>query len=170
MGIPQYGNLPQQYGNTPAFVPYLNLLQGVRMDYPNTWTVQEQSLPVSFNVMFGSPQQGPQDPFRENLTVTVQPVFAGTTQDSFIQGWNTLANQMGVQVLEASAVPFAGQNAYRVLLNTPPQPPAGQPNRILLYLFLIGSKGYTVMYTGQGADFDLFMPTVQQMLSTLQVH
>ena len=169
MGTPSFGMPQQQPAPTPAWVPYLNLMQGIRMDYPNTWLTQEQGSPVSFIVWFASRQQGPQDTFQENLSLLVQPVFAGTTPDAVLQGWQAMATQARVNVLETSATTLAGQHAWRVLFDTPPQPPTGQPNRVLLFLFLIGAKAFTVTYTGQGNDFELLLPTVQQMLATLQV-
>lgn len=170
MGTSQLGNTQIPSGTPGGWLPYLNLLQGIRMDYPHTWMVQEQSTPVQFAAWFGSPQQGVQDPFQENLTVTVQPVFPGTSQDTFVQGWQALAQQAGVQIVEQSSATLAGRNAHRVLFHTPPQPPTGQPHRVLLFLFLIDVRGYSVMYTGQQPDFDRFLPTVQQMLASLQVH
>ncbi|GAA3751285.1 hypothetical protein [Terriglobus aquaticus] len=170
MGTPPFGPFAQQPAAAPAWVPYLNLVHGVRMDYPNTWMTQEQATPFTFVAWFGSPQQGPQDPFQENLTVTVQPVFAGTTLDGIVQTWQTMAMQARIQVAESGPSTLAGQQAFRALCQTPPQPPAGQPNRVLLFAFLLGNRACTVAYTGQSSHFDQFLPTVQQMLATLQVH
>jgi eukaryotic-like serine/threonine-protein kinase len=170
MGTTQFGTPAQQPAAAPVWVPYLNLQQGLRMDYPNTWTTQEQGSPFSFAAWFGSPQQGPQDSFQENVTLTVQPVFAGTTLDTLIQGWQAVAGQAGLQVYESGLSTAAGKHAFRSLFQTPPQPPGGQPNRVLLFLFLLDTRAFTFAYTGQSSDFDQFLPIAQQMLATLQVH
>jgi hypothetical protein len=158
------------YGSAKALLSYLNLEHGVRMDYPASWVVREQSSPFSFVVAFGSPQEDASDQFQENLTITLQPVFAGITQDMFVQSWQALAKQAQLDVLEMGVTTLANQNVCRVVFNTPLQASVPMNGKVMMFLFVIGSMSYTVAYTGQQGHFETFLPTIEQMLSTLQVH
>lgn len=160
--------IPNDGGFQP-FLPYLNLEHGIRMDYPASWTMKEQASPVSYAVAFGSPQESPSDQFQENLTITVQPLFAGVTQDIFVQSWQGFAKQAQLQVLEMGMTMLANRNVCRIVFNTPLQAPVPMSGKVMMFLFVIGAKGYTVAYTGQQGHFETFLPSVQQMLSTLQV-
>ena len=158
------------FGGAQPFLSYLNLEHGIRMDYPANWVVKEQSLPVSFVVAFGSPQENASDQFQENLTITLQPLFPGVTQDIFVQSWQALANQAHLQVLEMGMTTLANQNVYRIVFNTQLPGPVPMAGKVMMFVFVLGAIGYTLTYTGQQGHFETFLPTVGHMLSTLQLH
>jgi hypothetical protein len=157
-------------GGAQAVLAYLNLEHGIRMDYPATWTLSEQSLPVSFTAAFGSPQEDASDQFQENLSILLQPLFPGTTQEGFIQSWQAWAKRSHLEVLEMGMTTLANQNVCRVVFNTPLPAPVPMAGKVMMFLFVIGAVGYEVAYTGQLGHFEKFLATVQQMLSTLQIH
>jgi hypothetical protein len=158
------------YGGAQVFLAYLNLEHGIRMDYPANWVLNEQSLPFSFSVAFGSPQEDVSDQFRENLNITLQPLFPGITQEIFVQTWQAFAKQTHLAVLEMGITTLANQNVCRIVFNAPLQAPVPMTGKAMMFLFVIGAIGYTVTYTGQIGHFETFLPTVEHMLSTLQVH
>jgi hypothetical protein len=160
----------QTFGGPQASLAYLNLEHGIRMDYPANWNLREQSSPVSFVVAFGSPQEDASDQFQENLTITLQPLFSGITQDAFVQSWQGLAKQAQVEVIESGVTMLANLNVCRIVFNTPLAAPVPLAGKVMMFLFVIGAKGYTVAYTGQQGHFETFLPVVEHMLSTLQVH
>ena len=151
-----------------GYLSYLNLEHGLRMDYPASWIVKEQSSPASYAVAFGSPQESSADQFQENLTIVVQPVFEGTTLDALQQSWSQMAKQAPIQIAEAGLATLCAQPAFRVVFETPLG--NGQiSGKVMMYLLLIGTRGYTVTYTGQNGHLEVFLPDVTQMLSTLQI-
>jgi hypothetical protein len=157
-------------GGAQSFLAYLNLEHGLRMDYPASWMVNEQSLPFSFSVVFGSPQEDVSDQFQENLNITLQPLFPGVTQESFVQSWQAYTQQAHLDVVEMEETTLANQKAARAVFNTPLQAPVPLAGKVMIFLFVLGAIGFTVTYTGQQGHFETFLPTVEQMLQTLQVH
>lgn len=161
----------QPAANSSPMLAYLNLEHGLRMDYPASWEVKERGSPVSYLVAFGAPRESATDQYEENLSILVQALFVDTTLEAFLGGCQMTMKQAQVQVQESAMTVLAGQQALRVVCGGQVLGAAGPlPGKMMIFLFLIGAKGYTVTYTGEQGHFETFLPVVQQMLATLQAH
>ncbi len=159
----------QGFAAQPAPVPYLNLEHGIRMDYPSSWLLREQGSPFGFTAYFGSPQESKDDQFQENLTILVQPLFAGATLDTVVRTWQAMVQNMPVQVRELRSSTLAGNTACRITVDGQLPVPIPLTGRSLIHMIVIGAKAYTVTYIGQDGHFDTFLPAVNQMLGSLQL-
>jgi eukaryotic-like serine/threonine-protein kinase len=155
------------------FLSYLNLNLGLCVTYPAHWLKQEGPIATGFAVVFNSPAEGPSDRFSENVNVFAEPLPPSVTLDQYYQGCAQGANQQAVKFLERGPATISGRPAYRhVYTGAAPAflpVPAALSLQCLQYFIVSNSKGYVVTYTAESQKYNKFLPTVEQMLSTLQV-
>lgn len=160
----------QSYSTSSTLVPYLNLQHGIRMDYPNSWMVREQGSPYAYNAWFISPSESLNDQFQGNLGLQVQPLFPGATLEGVFATWQAMMQGMPVQLRDLQSCTLAGNRARRITVEG--QLPTSTPlsGRSLVYIVVLGTKAYTFTYIGEESHFDVFLPTVNQMLASLKLH
>jgi hypothetical protein len=150
------------------FLSYLNLKRGICITYPSNWIKEEGPIATGFQVLFRSPLSG-------SVNVFVEPLSASATVEQYYQGCLIGESQQGVRptILEQGQAAISGQPALRrFYTGTAPSflaVPATFKPLYLQYFIVSGSKGYVVTYTATAQEYDKFLPTVQQMIGTLQV-
>jgi hypothetical protein len=162
----QAGSYPA--ANNGPFLPYVNLGQGIRIDYPAKWRHTEQNSPAGFMVGFISPQEDPSDTFCENINLYIQPIPPGMSLEQYVKANLDGMRQAPFVYQQNQKTSIAGFDAYR-LIYTGPLSGMGLSGKYMQFLFLSGTKGYVLTYTAQMGHFDTFLPTVEQMISTLAI-
>jgi serine/threonine-protein kinase len=150
------------------FLNYLNFNQGLVLSYPANWTKQEQTDGTRFVVAFISPPESPTDSFKENLNIFVEPLPAPVTLEDYVQYTLQGYQQSPCQVMETGSTRVADLAAYKIIVQGP-IPYAGLQGKLLQVVTAKNRKAYAVTYTAESAKYDLFMPTIQRMLESLQI-
>jgi hypothetical protein len=147
---------------------YLNLAQGIRMKYPNTWQKQEETGPMGFLVAFLSPLEDPFDRFSENVNLIVAKLPMPATLEQFVRYAYDQAMQLGAfTVLEGPTKDQLGNlPAYRMVYTG--QLPGDLSGKYLVYLALNGDRAYTLTYTAQAGKYEKFLGNARQIAASLE--
>ena len=150
------------------YLPYESEANGFRIKYPAEWDVaQRASAPGT--ITFVAPLQDEGDTFRENVTVVVQRVPAGTTtldeftETALAQGQEYIP-QFTVQ--ESMPTTLGGNPAQQVVYT------GVQGDRDLRWLqlwTLAGDQVYILTYTAEEFEFNAFRSVVQQMIRSMEI-
>ena len=153
----------------PAFVPYVNFNQRIRLSYPTDWMTRDQSSPAGFLVFFASPREDMSDHFSENLTIFIESVPPELTVDQYAHACFQNMAQQPVQFVENGKATIAGRLAYRWVFIGPLQGPVPMSAKYLQYIVVANSKGYVVTYTAELEKYEKFLPIIEQMLNSLEI-
>ena len=179
--------VPQKVSAQPAttgttatnFLTYNNPTFKIKMQYPPDWTVSTNTLATFSGVVaFYSPLQSLTDVLPAELSLSVTTYSQGVSLDEYTKTTLAALDQQGIKVSESNAFTLAGKPGHRIVFSPPqPQPPQNNNNQgdaqlsisIMQAWTTIGSKVYLLSYSAEESKFQKYMPTVQQMLSSLQI-
>jgi eukaryotic-like serine/threonine-protein kinase len=152
------------------FLIYMNMARGIRMKYPSGWEKQEQSGQAGFMVMFLSPLENPSDRFRENVNLIVEAIPGPFSLEQIVAGTvQSIMQQAPVTFLqEPTPTTIGGVPGYQVSY-TGPLPAEGMGGKWMQIFFIKNGKAFTFTYTAEATKFDRFLPTVQQIIASLEV-
>ena len=137
-----------------------------RLSTPADWEVRRDVRAVHLIAL--SPQDGPDDPFRENVNVTAQSVPGGATLDAFYdEAFAEIAkNTIGFSEIETRNVRIGGVAAKRLVYEYP----FGQRAfRVLTYVLLEGDQGYFLTGTALAEQYDDYAATFEQIAESFQI-
>jgi len=155
-----------------GFLPYLNPIHGIFMQYPSNWTASTSGLTDYTDLIaFYSPLQNLSDSFPARLTISVivysQNISLPEYTDLVLNMFNQ--SEQAVDVRSSSDVTVSGYPGHRAVL-------AVQPfqNSTLIFHQMntwttIGNKVYLLTYEGGEPVFNQHLPEVSQMLETLRI-
>jgi predicted small lipoprotein YifL len=159
---------PSPTRGSRTYLFYESEANGYSIRYPEDWQVSESpSRPGT--TTFTAPLQGESDTFRENVTVVVQSVPAGTTSlDEFTemalaQGQDYIPQ---FTVRELMPTTLGGNPAQQVVYT------GVQGTRDLRWLqlwTLAGDQVYILTYTAEEFEFNRFRSAVQQMIRSMEI-
>ena len=150
---------------------YANFSQRINLSYPASWKVLERSDESGFLVMFVSAAEGMDDPFLENLNLIIENLPKIVSLDAYVEFSLAQMRQFPVQVLESTRSTLGGLMAQRVLFSGPlPLPMGPFQGKYLGYWAVRGAKSYCTTYTAQANKYEKFLPTIEQMLSSLEIN
>jgi len=150
------------------FLIYQDYNYGIKIQYPETWKIQETPNLINKNlVTFLSPTETQEDNFRELLTISVEN-FSGTLQESqdlFINAVKTtLSDATIVSISETSLAKtranqliFMGKDGNKNLKN-------------LQIWTLKGNQAYIITYSAAIDDYDRFLPTAEKMIESFEIN
>ncbi len=172
---PQATQAPAEETPTPlptrasrTYLTYENEANGYSIQYPEEWQLLEkESLPGT--TTFVAPLQGEGDTFRENLSVVVQNLPAGTTT---LDEYTELALAEGQTYIPL----FAVQQARPTTLDDNPAQEVvytglqgEREMRSLGVWTLARDRVYIVTYTAEELEFNTFRSIVQQMIRSMEI-
>ena len=157
-------------------ITYDNPTHKLKMQYPSDWTVSTNALPTySGIVAFYSPLQNLQDILPAELSLSVTTYLQSVSIDEYTQTTLAALEQQGIQVSESSAFTLAGKPGHRIVFS-PPEPRGQETQdapqvsiRIMQTWTTIDNKVYLLSYSAEDSKFQKYLPTVEQMLMSLQV-
>ena len=156
----------------PPFLPYLNLQQGIHIDYPANWVKQEQNAPAGFILLFCSPRADYRDEFSENLNLVIEPLAPGISLDQYFRGTMAGFAQTPLRFIEEGApATLGGYPAYRVMMTGPLQTAMGAPlsGKYLQLITVYNSRGYVLTYTAEMQKYDAYLPLVEHMIGSFEI-
>jgi eukaryotic-like serine/threonine-protein kinase len=157
-------------------ITYDNPTHKLKMQYPSDWTVSTNALPTySGIVAFYSPLQNLQDILPAELSLSITPYLQSVSIDEYTRTTLAALEQQGIQVSESSAFTLAGKPGHRIVFS-PPEPRGQETQdapqvsiRIMQTWTTIDNKVYLLSYSAEDSKFQKYLPTVEQMLMSLQV-
>ena len=157
-------------------ITYDNPTHKLKMQYPSDWTVSTNALPTySGIVAFYSPLQNLQDILPAELSLSITTYLQPVSIDEYTRTTLTALEQQGIQVSESSAFTLAGKPGHRIVFS-PPEPRGQETQdapqvsiRIMQTWTTIDNKVYLLSYSAEDSKFQKYLPTVEQMLMSLQV-
>ena len=171
-----FGGGGQQQGGEQqeerAFLPYLNPIHGIFMQYPSNWIASTSGLAdYTHLIAFYSPLQNFSDIFPARLTISAIIYGQNVSLPEYTNSVLTRLNQSEqVDVRSSSEVTMAGYPGHRVVL-------AVQPfqNSTLLFHQMntwtsIENKVYVLTYEGEESSFNQHLPEVSRMLESLRLN
>jgi hypothetical protein len=154
-----------------GFLPYLNPIHGISMQYPSDWIVSSSGLVDYADVIaFYSPLQNLSDTFPASLTISVVTYSQNISLAEYTSFVLTNLNQSGgIDVRSSSAVTVAGYPGHRVFLAIQPFQNSTLISHQMNTWTTIGNKAYILWYEGEESRFNQYLPEVSQMLATLRI-
>lgn len=157
-------------------ITYDNPTHKLKMQYPSDWTVSTNALPTySGIVAFYSPLQNLQDILPAELSLSITTYLQSVSIDEYTRTTLAALEQQGIQVSESSAFTLAGKPGHRIVFS-PPEPRGQETQdapqvsiRIMQTWTTIDNKVYLLSYSAEDSKFQNYLPTVEQMLMSLQV-
>ena len=157
-------------------ITYDNPTHKLKMQYPSDWTVSTNALPTySGIVAFYSPLQNLQDILPAELSLSITTYLQSVSIDEYTRTTLAALEQQGIQVSESSAFTLAGKPGHRIVFS-PPEPRGQEAQdapqvsiRIMQTWTTIENKVYLLSYSAEDSKFQKYLPTVEQMLMSLQV-
>jgi eukaryotic-like serine/threonine-protein kinase len=157
-------------------ITYDNPTHKLKMQYPSDWTVSTNALPTySGIVAFYSPLQNLQDILPAELSLSITTYLQSVSIDEYTRTTLAALEQQGIQVSESSAFTLAGKPGHRIVFS-PPEPRGQETQdapqvsiRIMQTWTTIDNKVYLLSYSAEDSKFQKYLPTVEQMLMSLQV-
>ncbi|MEK0181952.1 MAG: serine/threonine protein kinase [Oscillatoriales cyanobacterium] len=147
---------------------YDNTAQGIKIKYPDNWDKQEESNPITKEVVqFISPKESDADKFQERLIVTVEPTTNKTLDEyTKLSKQEILKLDKNAKIAQEGASTLAGKNGYKVVYTTK------DGNRELKKLnvwTMKHDKAYLITYEAEAGKYDQFLPVVEKMIKSLEV-
>jgi serine/threonine-protein kinase len=157
-------------------ITYDNPTHRLKLQYPSDWTVSTNALPTySGIVAFYSPLQNLQDILPAELSLSITTYIQSVSIDEYTRTTLAALEQQGIQVSESSAFTLAGKPGHRIVFS-PPEPRGQETQdapqvsiRIMQAWTTIDNKVYLLSYSAEDSKFQKYLPTVEQMLMSLQV-
>jgi eukaryotic-like serine/threonine-protein kinase len=148
------------------FLTYENFTMGIRMKYPADWWKQDQ-FPGPM-VMFASPPESPSDYFRENLSVTIEPLPPGTTLEQYVNQGKTQAQATlpNFNVIESKSGMLSGFPASDIVFGFNPGP---FPLKWRSVCTVTNDKAYALVYRAEAGKYDKFLAAAQAMIDSFEI-
>jgi eukaryotic-like serine/threonine-protein kinase len=174
--IPQSISAQPSTTSNSNLITYDNPTHRLKMQYPSDWTISTNALPTySGIVAFYSPLQNLQDILPAELSLSITTYLQPVSIDEYTRTTLAALEQQGIQTSESSAFTLAGKPGHRIVFS-PPEP-RGQETQdapqvsisIMQTWTTIDNKVYLLSYSAEDSKFQKYLPTVEQMLKSLQI-
>lgn len=176
----QEQEIPAAVSNSSSFLSYDNPILGIKLQYPNDWTVRQYEYnPDANNTVAGfySPSKTASE--LGNLSgvsghfVPYSDIFVfdskNMTLDKIIEGKiKRLQNDTHFTILESKPITLkTGQPGYVIVYRTVTG--GDELFRKIQTYTIYGNKAYLISFTSQDASFSSYLPTVQKMISSFEI-
>ncbi|MDQ3837935.1 MAG: hypothetical protein M3297_01555 [Thermoproteota archaeon] len=167
---------PQSVSAQAATITYDNPTYKLKLQYPSDWTVSTNALPTYSGVVaFYSPLENLQDILPAELSISVTTYLQPISLEEYTQTTLAALEQQGIQVSESNPFTVAGKPGHRIVFS-PPEP-RGQETQdspqvsisVMQTWTTIGNRVYLLSYSAEDSKFQQYLPTVEQMLRSLQI-
>ena len=169
-GFQQPGGGQQQ--EESAFLPYLNPINRIFMQYPSNWIASTSGLAdYTELIAFYSPIQNVSDFFPARLTISVINFAQNISLPEYTDSVQTILNQSDqVDVTSSSEVTLAGYPGHRVVVAIQPFQNSTSLFHQMSTWTTVGNKVYLLTYEGEESTFNRHLPEVSQMLESLRLN
>jgi hypothetical protein len=155
-----------------AFLPYVNPIHGIFMQYPSNWIASTSGLAdYTELIAFYSPIQNVSDFFPARLTISVINFAQNISLPEYTDSVQTILNQSDqVDVRSSSEVTLAGYPGHRVVVAIQPFQNSTSLFHQMSTWTTVGNKVYLLTYEGEESTFNQHLPEVSQMLESLRLN
>jgi hypothetical protein len=164
---------PSSISNTTTtsdFLTYENLLLGIKMQYPSNWTVSSSAL-RDYNdvVAFYSPLQNLSDTLPAQLVLSMVRYSQNISLDEYTNlSLSALNRSQQFIVNESNPFTLANNPAYKIIFSA--ISPTDQVNFNVMQIWTsIGDKLYILSYNAEASKFSKNLPTIEQMLQSVEI-
>ncbi len=168
-------SLPTSVAQTPGptnVLNYENPNYGIKIQYPKDWTASLSGIPVYNGIIgFYPPLKNITDVPTASVNLLVTTYAPTISLDDYTKTILAALEQQGVRIDESSPNTIAGKPGHRITYSPTVQE---SPNALVNFKVMetwtvIDNKVYLVSFNADSTKFATHLPTVQQMLSSLQI-
>ncbi|HKG70746.1 MAG TPA: PsbP-related protein [Nitrososphaeraceae archaeon] len=155
---------------TSDFLTYEDPLVGIKMQYPSNWTVSDTAL-RDYNdvVAFYSPLQNLSDALPAQLVLSMIRYSQNVSLDEYTNLSLSALNQSQQFIVnESNPFTLANNPAHKIIFSA--ISPTEQINFNVMQIWTsIGNKLYILSYNAEAPKFSKNLPTIEQMLQTIEI-
>jgi hypothetical protein len=165
--------LPSSISNASTisgFLTYENPFHGIKMQYPSKWTMSVSAL-QSYNdvVAFYSPLQNLSDTLPARLALSVFRYSQNISLDEYTNLTVSALNQSQNLILNESNPFTLAKNPAHQIIFSAISPSAPFNFNVMQVWTTIGDKLYVLSYEAIAPKFSENLPTIQQMLHSVEI-
>jgi hypothetical protein len=153
-----------------GFLTYENTFQGIKMQYPSNWTMSVSDLrSYSDIVAFYSPLQNLSDVFPARIVLSVSKYSQNISLDEYTNLTVSGLNQSQNLILNESNPFTLAKNPAHQIIFSAISPSAPFNFNVMQVWTTIGDKLYILSYEAIAPKFSNNLPTIQQMLHSVEI-
>ncbi|HKG89844.1 MAG TPA: PsbP-related protein [Nitrososphaeraceae archaeon] len=170
MGQKEFPSSISNITTTSDFLTYENLLLGIKMQYPSNWTVSSSALRDYDDVVaFYSPLQNLSDTYPAQLVLSMVRYSQNISLDEYTNhSLSALDQSQQFIVNESNPFTLANNPAHKIIFSA--ISPTDQVNFSVMQIWTsIGDKLYILSYDAEASKFSKNLPTIEQMLQSVEI-
>jgi PsbP-like protein len=170
MGQKEFPSSISNITTTSDFLTYENLLLGIKMQYPSNWTVSSSALRDYDDVVaFYSPLQNLSDTYPAQLVLSMVRYSQNISLDEYTNhSLSALDQSQQFIVNESNPFTLANNPAHKIIFSA--ISPTDQVNFSVTQIWTsIGDKLYILSYDAEASKFSKNLPTIEQMLQSVEI-
>jgi hypothetical protein len=170
MGQKEFPSSISNTTTTSDFLTYENLLLGIKMQYPSNWTVSSSALRDYTDVVaFYSPLQNLSDALPAQLVLSMVRYSQNISLDVYTNLSLSALNQSQQFIVnESNPFTLANNPAHKIIFSA--ISPTDQGNFNVMQIWTsIGNKLYILSYNAEASKFSKNLPTIEQMLQSVEI-
>jgi serine/threonine-protein kinase len=152
------GNLKEE-----KYVAYENNNYGIKLHYPEKWSMQEEEDFLNPGLLFVSPLESDRDKFQEKVKVSVEELATPLSLNEYTEISLTEIKKSNSIVQQPQDITLANREGRKIIYLD------REGNKHLEMWTLKDGKVYLVNYTAEENKFDQFLGKVEKMIRSLQI-
>ncbi len=147
---------------------YKNPSYGIKINYPDTWSIQNLENPVTGEVVTFLPSKQKQaNKLQENLTIKVLENYSGTLEQSTDLFISEINNRLSdAKIIDKGSTILANKAANQLIYTGKN---GGKSLKNMQVWTLKGDKAYVITYTATIDNYDEFVQTAERMIKSFEI-
>ncbi len=168
-------SVPTSIAQTPGptnVQNYENPSYGIKIQYPKDWTASTSAIPVYNGIIgFYPPLKNLTDIPSASVSLLVTTYAPTISLDGYTKTILGALEQQGVKIDESNPNTLAGKPGHRITYSPSNQETPNAPVnlKVMETWIVMNNKVYLVSFSADTQKFAAHLPTVQQMLDSLQI-
>lgn len=157
------------------FRTFENIAFGFRMLYPSDWSVTEVKSTLSPNAstsavaFFKAPMESPSDVYQENVIINMKGPSPDdlTLRDYTENSLNAFRNMPNIRLLQSFPNTLAGLPAHMVVYSENSE--GIDIQKMQIWTIVDNDTAYVVTFGAEQTQFSRYLPSVEQMINSIQI-
>ena len=157
------------------FRTFENIAFGLRMLYPSDWSVTEVKSTLSPNAstsavaFFKAPVESPSDVYQENVIINMKGPSPDdlTLRDYTENSLNAFRNMPNIRLLQSFPNTLAGLPAHMVVYSENSE--GIDIQKMQIWTIVDNDTAYVVTFGAEQTQFSRYLPSVAQMINSIQI-
>ena len=145
---------------------YENLDRGFRVNYPQTWTMQNRDDFFATGVVFFSPSENDSDSFKERVSVLVENLPGEQSLSEYTEQSVAEIKQLSDPNIDAALPITLGTDEGRQIVYQGEE--NGSPVKRMQSWSLKGNRAYVITYTAKPEDYDTYLSMVDEIIESFE--